>query len=125
MIVNNHKRDDVYYATLYHHCFNDLSGGYPHNMPPCPSEYKLIADIISVSDSLEAATDNVGRCYAKPKSFEAIVDELRSFCPSRYSPDVVALFDDADFFNRVKDELQAERLQTYLSLYRETADSDE
>lgn len=119
MIVDKQGRDDAYYTALYHHCFNDNSGGYPRNLPPCPPEYKLMADIISVADSLEAATDNVGRCYATPKSFETIIEEFHRMCPSRYSPDVIKLFDDEEFFNRIKNELQAERRATYLNIYRE------
>lgn len=121
IILKSLGRDDMYYAALYHHCHSDLSGGYPRKMPPCPPEYKLIADIVSVADSLEAATDNIGRCYAAPKSFETIVEELRSFCPVRYSADVVELFDDREFFERIKTELLQERRETYLDIYREKA----
>lgn len=121
MILKDYGRDDMYYAALYHHCHNDLSGGYPRKLPSCPAEYKLIADIVSVADSLEAATDNIGRCYAAPKSFESVVEELRNFCPVRYSADVVELFDDQEFFEKIKRELLQERRETYLDIYREKA----
>lgn len=121
MILKSHGRDDLSCAALYHHCHSDLSGGYPRSLPPCPKEYKLIADIVSVADSLEAATDNIGRCYAAPKSFESVVEELQNFCPVRYSADVVELFNDRGFFEKVKTQLLQERRDTYLDIYREKA----
>lgn len=116
-ILQGSEAPELSAVALYHHCFYDMSGGYPQELPPCPPEYKPLVDIVSVSDSIEAATDNVGRCYAAPKSFETIIDELRN-SPARYSPDVVALFDDREFTERIKSELQAERRKTYLEVYR-------
>ena len=121
-ILNTLDPEEIAFPALYHHSFHDHSNGYPKQLPPCPSEYKLLSDIVSVCDSLEAATDNVGRCYAAPKTFDDIIEELRKGCPSRYSSDVVALFDDKDFFEQVKADLQASRRKTYIELYREPED---
>ena len=50
-------------AALYHHCYYNGKGGYPNDVPSCPPEIKGIVDALSVADSLDAATDNIGRCY--------------------------------------------------------------
>lgn len=107
------------HAALYHHCFHDGTGGYPRLSHDCPTKYEVIVDIVTVSDTIEAATDHVGRCYAVPKSFETIIEEIKNSCPQRYSSDVAQLFDDREFFDRIKTELEQERRAIYLELYRE------
>jgi len=121
-ILQNTGYEELPYIALYHHCYYDGSGGYPINLPPCPTEYKLIAEIASVIDSIEAATDNVGRCYSAPKSFKTIIDELRNERGTRYSPDVVDLFDDPEFFDMIRFELDKERRETYIEIYREKSE---
>lgn len=106
------------FVALHHHRFYDGTGGYPTDVPPCPPMYKVIADIASVSDSIEAATDNIGRCYSAAKSFDTIISELRQGSGTRYSPQVVALFDDPDFYRTLEEELHSERRSTYLEIYR-------
>ena len=56
-------------AALYHHCYYNGKGGYPNDVPSCPPEIKGIVDALSVADSLDAATDNIGRCYNLAKPF--------------------------------------------------------
>ncbi len=104
-------------VALHHHRFYDGSRGYPQNCPPCPAEYRAIVDIVSVSDALEAATDNVGRCYSNAKDFPTIINELRSERGTRYSPDVVALFDDEEFCRTLEQELTADRNRAYVEIY--------
>lgn len=101
----------------HHHRFYNEQGGYPENCPPCPPEYKAIVDIVTVSDSIEAATDDIGRCYSTAKSMTQIIEELRRDAGTRYSPDVVALFDDDTFTNELASMLREERQQAYFSVY--------
>lgn len=110
-------RDDLSVTALHHHRFYDENGGYPANCPPCPAEYKIIADIVSISDSLEAATDNIGRCYSAAKPFSTVVEEFRAQKGTRYSPDVVALFDDEAFCQTLQHALDTERRHTYSEIY--------
>lgn len=53
-------------AALYHHCFYNGQGGYPRDVPPCPQDIKGIVDVLTVADALDAATDDIGRCYNRP-----------------------------------------------------------
>lgn len=102
---------------LHHHRFYNGMGGYPKVCSPCEPQYKAIVDVITVADAIEAATDNIGRCYAAPKSLATLVDELRAGSGTRYSPYVVALFDDAQFFADVERELAQERRNVYFEAY--------
>ncbi len=104
-------------AALYHHCYYNGQGGYPGGKSPCPAEVKGIVDALSVADSLDAATDNIGRCYNTAKPFRVLLEELRAQCGTRYAPRVVALFEDEDFCTQLASALDAERKKIYLQVY--------
>lgn len=104
-------------AALYHHCFYNGRGGYPREVPPCPQNIKGIVDVLTVADSLDAATDNIGRCYNRAKPLRTLVGELQAQSGTRYAPDVVALFRDETFCEALAQKLDAERKKVYLQAY--------
>lgn len=111
------RPDDLAQAALYHHRFYDGNGGYPKNYGSCRPEMKAIVDVLNVTDSLDAATDNIGRCYTAAKSIDALIEELRAQKGTRYAPYVVELFDDPAFASAMKENLHEARKQTYLQVY--------
>lgn len=104
-------------AALYHHCYYNGKGGYPNDVPSCPPEIKEIVDALSVADSLDAATDNIGRCYNLAKPFRTLLEELRAQSGTRYAPNVVALFEDERFCQQLAENTDAERKRVYLQVY--------
>ena len=104
-------------AALYHHCYYNGKGGYPNDVPSCPPEIKGIVDVLSVADSLDAATDNIGRCYNLAKPFRTLLKELRAQSGTRYAPNVVALFEDDRFCQQLAENTDAERKRVYLQVY--------
>lgn len=104
-------------AALYHHCYYNGKGGYPNDVPSCPAEIKGIVDALSVADSLDAATDNIGRCYNLAKPFRTLLGELRAQSGTRYAPTVVALFEDERFCQQLAENTDAERKRVYLQVY--------
>ena len=104
-------------AALYHHCFDNGRGGYPREVPPCPQNIKGIVDVLTVADALDAATDNIGRCYNRAKPLRTLVGELQAQSGTRYAPDVVALFRDETFCEVLAQKLDAERKKVYLQAY--------
>lgn len=104
-------------AALYHHCYYNGKGGYPNEVPFCPPEIKGIVDALSVADSLDAATDNIGRCYNLAKPFRTLLEELRAQSGTRYAPNVVALFEDERFCQQLAENTDAERKRVYLQVY--------
>lgn len=104
-------------AALYHHCFYNGQGGYPREVPPCPQDIKGIVDVLTVADALDAATDNIGRCYNRAKPLRTLVGELQAQSGTRYAPDVVALFRDEAFCEALAKKLDAERKKVYLHVY--------
>ena len=76
-----------------------------------------MVDIITVVDSLDAGTDNIGRSYAAAKTFTDLVGELRQWSGTRYAPAVVALFDDPDFCKETEQFLLDSRRKSYVEAY--------
>ncbi|MCR0206275.1 hypothetical protein MKC66_16260 [[Clostridium] innocuum] len=75
-------------AVGHHKSFDDLSG-YPKEFHTSQSRQKLLIDLISICDSLDAATDYLGRNYAKSKSFEDVFAEFERGKGTRYSDTIV------------------------------------
>lgn len=109
---------DLALCALYHHKTYDGFGGYPYNVEKCPQDIKPIVDIISIADSLEAATDFIGRSYKQAKSLETIIAEFENFKGTRYNPNVVELFENEDYRNQILDIIQNARKELYIATYR-------
>ena len=110
-------KDDLALGALYHHSFYDGTGGYPKNYPPCPAHMKPIVDALTVADSLDAATDNIGRCYTMAKPVDTLLEEFRAQKGTRYAPYVVELLDDEEFCKTLKETLNEARQSVYLEAY--------
>jgi len=118
-ILNNF--DDLWAESevaLRHHLFYNEKGGYPKNCPPCPSAVKMLVSLVTVADSMDAATDNIGRSYASSKEFPVLLRELRAGSGTRYCPEVVSLFDSGDFSAELERTLIRSRHEIYYSVYR-------
>lgn len=105
-------------VALRHHLFYDEKGGYPKNCPPTSPTVKMLVSLVTVADSMDAATDDIGRSYAASKSFSTLIQELRAGCGTRYCPEVVALFDNSDFSAEMERTLVCNRQEVYYSVYR-------
>ena len=116
-LMSNLKREDLATAALYHHRFYNNAGGYPENLSPCPQKYKGIIDALAVADSVDAATDDIGRSYKRAKDFETLLGELYEQQGTRYAPYVVGLFDDEEFRSKIKSTLSTERRSVYAAVY--------
>ncbi len=104
-------------VALRHHLFYDEKGGYPKNCPSCSPAVKMLVNLVTVADSMDAATDDVGRSYAASKPFSTLLQELRTGSGTRYCPEVVALFDSGDFSAELEHTLVHSRQEIYYSVY--------
>lgn len=109
-------------AALYHHYWADGTHGYPHAIPPLPEDLRWLVDIVSVADSIDAATDDIGRCYATAKPFATLFDELRAGRGTRYAAWVVELLDDESFCAALEREVCAKREDLYYEVYSGAAE---
>ncbi len=105
-------------VALRHHLFYNEKGGYPRRCPPCPPSIKMLVNIVAVADSMDAATDDIGRSYAVSKQFSTLIQELRDGSGVRYCPEVVALFDNSGFSDELERILIQNRREIYYTVYR-------
>lgn len=102
-------------AMCHHYYFNELDMQL-FETPTDPAERTFI-DITCCADSLDAATDAVGRSYKKGKTFEEFRDELDSFSGTRYAPYVADLFHDEEVEKDIKKILSEGREENYRRAY--------
>ena len=69
-----------------HHKWYDGTKGYPMDFDNTKSKYRIIIDLITISDCIDAATDRFGRNYKHPKSVKEVVEEFKIDKGTKYSP---------------------------------------
>lgn len=106
-------------VALCHHLFNDNSKGYPADVRIPDTPERIIIEVITVCDSIDAMSDNLGRNYAAAKSMETIMDELSEQAGTRYSARVVEfLKKNSELTDRVQTLLYEERARVNYDIYR-------
>lgn len=78
---------------LGHHKWYNGKGGYPMSFDNTKSPVRILIDIVTLSDCLQAATEKVGRNYRIGKQYEVVMSELRKGAGIQYNPDLVKLID--------------------------------
>lgn len=105
---------------LGHHRSYDCRSGYPFDFDPSHSNLKIIIDLIAICDSLDAATDYLGRNYAIRKDMTTVLKELREGAGTRYNPDLVSLLDsDKVLYSKLDDLITHGREDLYYTLFSE------
>ena len=80
-------------TTLGHHRWYNGKGGYPMWFDNTKSPMRIMIDIVTLSDCMQAATERVGRNYKGEKTFDTVIAEFRRDAGTRYNPDLVAFID--------------------------------
>ena len=80
-------------TTLGHHKWYNGKGGYPDSFDNTKSPMRIMIDIVTLSDCMQAATEQVGRNYKGDKTFDTVMGEFRRDAGTRYNPDLVDLID--------------------------------
>ncbi len=118
---NNELFSCITDIALGHHKSYNGKFGYPQNFDNLASPVKVIIDIISIADSIDAATDNVGRSYANEKTLEDMREDLLSQIDTRYSPFVTKLIFENDYlYDAIADILKDYRYDLYYSCLTES-----
>lgn len=101
-----------------HHRSFDGKTGYPMEFDNTKSPKKIFIDLITICDSLDAATDTMGRNYARAKTFEQVLGELQERAGSSYSDVLVDLISSSEKLKAELAELiEKERGQVYYDVY--------
>ena len=83
-------------TTLGHHKWYNGKGGYPEDFDNTKSPKRILIDIITLSDCMQAATERVGRNYKEGKTFDMVMEEFRRGAGTKYNPDLVKFIDAHD-----------------------------
>jgi HD-GYP domain-containing protein (c-di-GMP phosphodiesterase class II) len=102
-----------------HQKSNDGKEGYPPSFDNTRSAYKFMIDICSAADSIDAATDDIGRSYQLCKTGDIIMDEIIAMSPERYNSDIADALQDVSLRESIKFLLQVVRPECYFEAYRE------
>lgn len=83
-------------TTLGHHKWYNGKGGYPEDFDNTKSPKRILIDIITLSDCMQAATEHIGRNYKEGKTFAMVMEEFRKGAGTKFNPDLVKFIDTHD-----------------------------
>ena len=105
-------------TTLGHHKWYNGKGGYPDNFDNTKSPKRILIDMVTLSDCMQAATERVGRNYKGEKNFDTVMAEFRRDAGVRYNPDLVALIDaHPDVAKKLADLINEGWVEIYYNIY--------
>ena len=107
-------------TTLGHHKWYNGKGGYPASFDNTQSPVRLMIDIVTLSDCLQAATERIGRNYKGDKTFDAVMKEFRAEAGTRYNPDLVAFIDaHPDVADELSNLIEDGWVEIYYNIYKQ------
>lgn len=103
-----------------HHKWYNGKGGYPAWFDNTKSQLRILIDILTICDCLDAATDNFGRNYHNHKLFKQVLAEFDRDAGIRYNPDLVQLIHDVPSLReRLATIVDEKRMDSYYNIYRQ------
>lgn len=114
------KLEKFHDTTLGHHKWYDGKGGYPASFDNTKSPVRLMIDIVTLSDCLQAATERIGRNYKGEKTFDSVMKEFRAEAGTRYNPDLVAFIDaHPDVADELGNLIEDGWVEIYYNIYKQ------
>ena len=105
-------------TTLGHHKWYNGKGGYPMSFDNTKSPKRILIDMVTLSDCMQAANERVGRNYKGDKTFDTVMAEFRKDAGVRYNPDLVALIDaHPDLAKKLADLINEGWVEIYYNIY--------
>lgn len=102
-----------------HHKFYNGKGGYPADFDNTASPERILIDIITLCDCLDAATDCYGRNYHQAKTVRQVLAEFERDSGVRYNPDIVRFLCDSPELDEQLQTIAGEkRLEIYYQTYQ-------
>lgn len=114
------KLEKYHDTTLGHHKWYNGKGGYPASFDNTKSPVRLMIDIVTLSDCLQAATERIGRNYKGEKNFDTVMKEFRAEAGTRYNPDLVAFIDaHSDVADELSNLIEDGWVEIYYNIYKQ------
>lgn len=121
LLLGDDPAFDTYYdVMLGHHRTYDGKGGYPLDFDNLSSKYKIAIDLIAIADSIDAATDILGRNYTTGKNFYTLLEELKEYKGTRYNPEIIDFISSDEKLKKDLDNVTGrDRASVYYDVYKE------
>lgn len=104
----------IHDCAVLHHRWHNGKGGYP-NLPHTVN--RPFVDILAIADSLDAATDYIGRPYGGGKSLDELLNEFMEMGGTRYSKEVAEIINEPDIKAAVADVITNRREEVNYRIY--------
>ncbi len=91
ILNRNEKLASYAEIALGHHKSYDGKSGYPTAFDNTASKYRIMIDILTICDCMDAGTDRLGRNYMPGKSFDELLEEFVQGKGTLYRPELVDL----------------------------------
>ena len=102
---------------LGHHKWYD-GDGYPANFKNRQSPFFPAICLVTICDCLDAATENIGRNYHKPKPFEVVLGEFERESGTRYHPEIIQFIkENKDVQEKLRQIVDVGRYDHYYKMY--------
>ena len=102
-----------------HHKFYNGKGGYPADFDNTASPERIMIDIVTLCDCLDAATDCYGRNYSTAKTVDQVLEEFRRDSGVRYNPDLTRLLLCSETLRQtLRDIAGKRRIEIYYDTYQ-------
>lgn len=105
----------VHDCALLHHLWYDETHGYPSGGRHTYN--KPFVNIISIADSIDAATDNIGRPYGQGKNLDNMIEEFEGMRDNRYSGYICDTLKIGEVKESVEYILNNRRKEIYFEIY--------
>lgn len=103
-----------------HHKWYNGKGGYPTWFDNTKSPLRILIDILTICDCLDAATDNLGRNYHNSKRFKTVLGEFDRDADVKYNPELVKMMHELPTLNAALTQIVDEkRMDAYYNIYRQ------
>ena len=104
----------IHDCALLHHVWYNGQGGYPEEKHTVNQPF---INIISIADSIDAATDNIGRPYGTGKTLEQLMTEFESQRDTRYCGYICDLLHADEVKRAIEDMINTKRKEINYRVY--------
>lgn len=120
IVMRNKKLAPYGDIVLGHHKSYDGKSGYPADYDNHKTKYRLLTDILTICDSMDAATDVYGRNYLKDKNFDKVFAEFEELKGTRYNPEIIDFIRDNKALYKSLQQITSKeaREDFYFHIYR-------
>ncbi|MBR5970280.1 MAG: HD domain-containing protein [Lachnospiraceae bacterium] len=118
-LLSLHEKTKPYASVAHgHHRWHDNKGGYPADFDLEQAADRIIIEIVSCADCIDASTDDIGRSYKRGRTLEDFIEELKEDGGVRYAPFMLELLEEEEVRKDLQSLLSEGRDENYRRTYR-------